>query len=121
MLVFSKTSFQAARIRPRRPRAIYFNDEVSVAYVPGRHAGDCRRRPGAGPGLLHDSTSGAAPAIARGDACLRCHQGPNTAGVPGLYVGSVIPGPTGAPLRDESAIVTDHTVAVRRSMGRMVT
>jgi hypothetical protein len=28
--------------------------------------------------------------------------------VPGIYVGSVIPGPTGAPLRDETAIITDH-------------
>src|SRR5690349_4998674 len=27
-LVFSKTSFQAARIEPRNPRALYFNDDV---------------------------------------------------------------------------------------------
>jgi hypothetical protein len=49
------------------------------------------------------------PTIARSTACLRCHHGPNTAGVPGIYVGSVIPGPSGAPLRDDSAIITDHT------------
>src|ERR1041385_927209 len=30
VLVFSKTSFQAARISPRVPRALYFNDQVSV-------------------------------------------------------------------------------------------
>ena len=29
-LVFSKTSFQASRIGPQNPRAIYFNDRVSV-------------------------------------------------------------------------------------------
>src|SRR5262249_45313264 len=39
---------------------------------------------------------------------LACHQGYNTFGVPGLYIGSVIPAPSGAPLRDETAIVTDH-------------
>ena len=33
VLVFSKTSFQADKIGPRHPRAIYFNDNVSVGYV----------------------------------------------------------------------------------------
>jgi hypothetical protein len=110
MLVFSKTSLQAPRISPDRPRAIYFNDDVALAYVPGsssleiaaidRHAGP----------IFYTMTLGGrgAPAITRGQGCLRCHQGPNTAGVPGLYVGSVIPGPTGAPVRDDTAIITDH-------------
>jgi hypothetical protein len=35
MLVFSKTSFQQAIINPKNPRALYFNDEVSVGTVPG--------------------------------------------------------------------------------------
>ena len=34
-LVFSKTSFQASRISPQNPRAIYFNDRVSVGWVRG--------------------------------------------------------------------------------------
>src|SRR5688572_11527169 len=34
MLVFSKTSFQGPRISPRNPRALYFNDEVAIGYVP---------------------------------------------------------------------------------------
>jgi len=34
VLVFSKTSLQASRISPRTPRAIYFNDEIYVAWVP---------------------------------------------------------------------------------------
>src|SRR5690348_9940221 len=33
MMVFSKTSFQAPKISPDNPRAIYFNDEVAVGYV----------------------------------------------------------------------------------------
>src|SRR6185503_3585413 len=32
-LVFSKTSTQAERIGPRTPRAIYFNDDVTVGFV----------------------------------------------------------------------------------------
>ena len=33
VLVFSKTSFQAALISPRRPRALYFNDSTAVGAV----------------------------------------------------------------------------------------
>ena len=35
MLVFSKTSLQMERISPQNPRGLFFNDEVSVGYVPG--------------------------------------------------------------------------------------
>ncbi|MGH9613467.1 MAG: hypothetical protein ACRD4P_10340, partial [Bryobacteraceae bacterium] len=33
VLVFSKTSFQAPRIGPRTPRALYFRDNVAVGFV----------------------------------------------------------------------------------------
>src|SRR5438132_12775698 len=33
-LVFSKTSLQTERISPATPRAMYFNDDVYVAWVP---------------------------------------------------------------------------------------
>src|SRR5688572_9786285 len=35
MLVFSKTSVQRMRISPQNPRAIYFNDDCYVGWVPG--------------------------------------------------------------------------------------
>ena len=35
ILVFSKTSLQHAKIAPKTPRAIYFNDNVTVGYVQG--------------------------------------------------------------------------------------
>jgi hypothetical protein len=35
LLVFSKTSCQRDRISPRTPRALYFNDRVYVAWIPG--------------------------------------------------------------------------------------
>src|SRR5205809_6859573 len=34
-LVFSKTSFQRDLINPQRPRALYFNDDVYIGFVPG--------------------------------------------------------------------------------------
>lgn len=108
MLVFSKTSVQAAHVSPDHPRAIYFTDDVAVGYVPDApHLEIAAVDPVQGP-VFYTMSVGAQPTIARGTTCLRCHQGPNTAGVPGLYIGSVIPGPTGTPLRDESAIITDH-------------
>ena len=33
VVVFSKTSVQASRITPQNPRAIYFDDSVSVGYI----------------------------------------------------------------------------------------
>src|ERR1044071_6358776 len=35
VMVFSKTSFQAPRISPWNPRALYHNDDTSVGYVNG--------------------------------------------------------------------------------------
>lgn len=35
VLVYSPTSFQAGKINQQNPRAIYFNDTVSVAWVRG--------------------------------------------------------------------------------------
>src|SRR4051794_2568193 len=35
VLVFSKTSTQVNLITPKNPRAVYFNDAVSVGWIPG--------------------------------------------------------------------------------------
>ena len=119
MLVFSKTSVQAAHISPSRPRAIYFNDDVMVAHVPGTPGVEVIAiDPARGP-VFYAMTFGgsAAPTFTATESCLKCHHGPNTAGVPGIYVGSVIPGPTGAPLRDQSAIITDQTTPFAERWG----
>jgi hypothetical protein len=110
MLVFSKTSVQAARVSPARPRAVYFGDEVAVAHVPGTPGLEVIAvDPVRGPIFYAVDDATAPPAFTTPPTCRPCHHGPNTAGVPGLYVGSVIPGPTGVPLRGTTAIITDHT------------
>ena len=93
VLVFSKTSIQAEHISPRTPRAIYFNDAVSVGYVVG---GDVLELTSLDPRrgvFLYslDAQPSAEPAFARRDDCLRCHQGPITMGVPGIVVSSLRP------------------------------
>ncbi|MGI8743432.1 MAG: hypothetical protein ACR2NN_12845 [Bryobacteraceae bacterium] len=108
-LVFSKTSFQAARISPHNPRAIYFNDDVAVGWVRGGDGLEVAAldpRQGVNFYTLNTSKTGQ-PGLARRDVCLHCHQGPATAGVPGIFVGSVFPDSSGMPQR-LGAIITDH-------------
>ncbi|MGE4066781.1 MAG: hypothetical protein AB7H88_08380 [Vicinamibacterales bacterium] len=110
MLVFSKTSFQARHISPDVPRAVFFGDEAAVAWVPGAGSLELTAVDPVLGSVFYEMTVDreGRPAFDRRPECLTCHVGPNTAGVPGIYVGSVIPGPSGAPLRDQSAIITDH-------------
>jgi hypothetical protein len=108
-LVFSKSSFQGTKISPTNPRAIYFNDQTAVGFVPGGNglevaAIDAKQGP-----ILYslNRDSAGKPVFKRQQSCLRCHQGPSTLGVAGLFVGSVFPNADGMPARD-GAIVTDH-------------
>lgn len=109
ILAFSKTSFQFPRISPRLPRALYFSDDVAVGVVPGSSVielATMHPRSGARFYTLEGPMRSDAP-IVRRDVCLRCHHGVATMGVPGLFVSSVFPSPSGTPEAD-GAIVTDH-------------
>lgn len=119
-LVFSKTSFQAPKISPRNPRAIYFGDDVAVGWVRG---GDGMELASLDPklGVVFYTLSASKeengrPNIERRDVCLQCHQGPSTLGVPGMFIGSVYPDSSGSPSR-QGAIVTDHRTAFEDRWG----
>ncbi len=108
-LVFSKTSFQAPTISPSNPRAIYFSDDVAVGYVRG---GEGFEVAGIDPQqgsvfYTFNANESGAPSLTRREVCLKCHQGPATLGVPGIFVGSVFTSPLGIPGRD-GAIITDQ-------------
>jgi hypothetical protein len=108
-LVFSKSSSQAAKISPRNPRAIYFNDEVAVGYVRGSTAMEVAAvDPVRGP-IFYTFQPDAAGKLTlkRSEICLHCHQGASTLGVPGIFIGSVFPNSEGMPARSK-AIITDH-------------
>ena len=109
ILVFSKTSFQAARISPRAPRALYFNDDVMVGYVQG---GDVLEFAALDPKqgvnfYTLDAEKSDQPGFARRDVCLQCHQGLSTLGVPGILVSSVYPDADGMPAFRGNAMITD--------------
>ena len=104
-LVFSQTSFQAPLIHIDNPRALYFNDAVSVGWVRGGEvlevaAHDPRQ------GVIFytvDQEPAARPGFTRNDNCLACHLSWETLGVPGLTVQSV------HPLPDEKSYVNGYT------------
>lgn len=109
VVVFSKTSLQAPLISARNPRAIYFNDDVAVAWMNGGFieiaAQDSHR--GTVFYVLPQARDGAA--VPRRDGrCLRCHQALATLGVPGMLARSVPSAADGAILPWLGNYVTDH-------------
>lgn len=119
VLVFSKTSFQAPRIAPRMPRAIYFNDELAVGFVRG---GDVLEFASIDPkqGVIFytlDQEPTEKPRFERRDTCLQCHASGATLGVPGLVVRSVYPEPSGMPVFQAGTFVTDHRSPLKERWG----
>jgi len=119
IMVFSKTSFQAAKISPRTPRALFFNDNVMVGSV---QQGDVWELAALDPkqGYVFyslDVHQADPPRMDRRDTCLQCHQGPATLGIPGIMVGSVYPDSTGMPLSRMGNPVTDHRTPFEERWG----
>ncbi len=119
VFVFSKTSFQAPRISPRLPRAIYFNDNVSVGWVRG---GDVLELAALDPkqGVIFytlDIDDVAKPRFDRRDACLQCHQSGGTLGIPGIVVRSVYPEPSGMPVFQAGTFISDHRSPLKERWG----
>jgi len=109
-LVFSKTSFQASRIFPRAPRAVYHGESTAVGWVRG---GDVIEVTSVDPKLgvvfyTLDQVRSPRPRFKlRSTECLSCHVGAFTLGVPGLMVRSVQPDRFGSPMRAPS-FISDH-------------
>ena len=125
MLVFSKTSFQGPRISPQAPRALYFNDDVAVGFVPnGTMMEFVAEDPRLGTVFYTmDRAKADKPRfVRRVDECLSCHLNPGTVAVPGTIITSVIPAPDGS-LRPgaESVIVDSRTPLDQRWGGWYVT
>jgi hypothetical protein len=119
-LVFSKTSFQQAIINPKNPRALYFNDEVSVGTVPG---GDVYELLALEPtrGMVFYTLSTKKtdqPRFERrGPECLFCHAIGNK-GAPSLVVASVFPDQDGSPAYTSTFISTiDHRTPFEQRWG----
>jgi hypothetical protein len=110
VLVFSKTSVNQPFIKPATPRAIYFNDDVTIGWVPGAAAIEI---------ALQDVQKGTvfytlpqevgeddAPALKfrRDSRCTACHVGARTLNVPGHLLSSFLTDTTGRPREGFSTI-----------------
>ena len=119
LLVFSKTSFQAPLISPRSPRALFFNDSVSVGSVKG---GEVLELAALDPkqGVVFYTLNverTAKPIFVRRDVCLQCHQVQATLGVPGIEVGSSYPKPDGTPDFQAGYTAVDHRIPLEQRWG----
>lgn len=122
LLVMSKTSVQQHRISPSSPRALYFRDDITVAYVEG------------GPDLevtAHDPRKGTVfylisqrddvPRIfSRPRNCTSCHVSRLSLNIPGHLLQSFVTDSAGHPLEGYSGM-THATPFEKRWGGWMVT
>lgn len=119
VLVFSKTSLQADKISPQTPRAIYFNDEIHISYVPGGTLEIAAADPLLGMVFYTlDQTELERPTLERqNNRCLNCHGAARTRSVPGLLVRSVFPDPNGQPVVAAGSFVSTHSSPLERRWG----
>jgi len=93
VLVYTQTSLQAQHVTMTNPRAIYFNDTVSVGFIRGAGLLEIvAQDPKLGSVfyVVHQ-TPVAAATFGREQQCLRCHLSWDTLGVPGLTVLTTFP------------------------------
>jgi hypothetical protein len=89
LLVFSKTGVQSSYTSPGKPRALYFDQSVSIGYNPGAPLLEL---------AVHDPQQGVVfytidqkadtPVVTRRTSCLSCHVSATTLGVPGMIARS---------------------------------
>ena len=119
MLVFSTTSLQLSLISPANPRALYFNDEVYVGYIPGGRIEIVSVDPEWG-GIFYIfdiPREGRPLQFERSDRCMNCHARDDTGQVPGLVVKSVIPGTGGGSLTAYRIGQSGHTIPLEQRFG----
>ena len=99
VLVFSKTSFQRERISPATPRALFFNDDVYIGFIPGSPMMEVSTADPKLGGVFYtlDQNSRSKPKFTRQDQCLECHASAKSMGVPGHLLRSF--------MTDESGVV----------------
>ena len=96
LLVFSKTGVQRAYTSPRNPRALFFDESVAVAYIPGAPVIELAAhdpQQGVVFYTLDQTAAGAVPV--RRTSCLTCHVSASTLDVPGIIARSNVVGDDG--------------------------
>lgn len=119
VLVFSKTSLQRDIITPGNPRAIYFNRDFYVGYVPGGLieiiACDDPN------GMMFYSFNVNEPVekrrFLRDQECMTCHATSHTMNIPGLLVRSVFTKQDGLPVLSRGSKLTTPASPIEQRWG----
>lgn len=122
MLVFTGTSFQGNLVSPRRPRALYFNDDTYVAFVQGSEVLEISAIDPVMGGVFYSMSQDAASPpniVDESGLCLGCHDsyGLSGGGAPRHLVGSMLPNRRGMAVTHEGWRLTDDRTSLRRRWG----
>jgi hypothetical protein len=120
LLVFSASSLQSGLINPRNPRALYFNEDTYVGYVPGGSVEIISMDPEMG-GMFYifeRLSPGNLPSMTRSERCFNCHAGNATRRVPGLIAESLLPMvSSGASLETYRSDEQGHQIPLEKRFG----
>ena len=119
LLVFSKTSQLRDHINPENPRAVYFNDQVYVAWVPGtRHIEIAAVEPDIGSVFYElEQKQQKLPKFKRSGRCIECHTASRSLGVPGPLVRSFPTDEEGAVDRSKGVSRVTHSTPIEDRWG----
>lgn len=124
MLIFSKTSLQRHLIGPKNPRALYFNDDVYIGYIPGSPIIEIASSDAKLGAVFYtlDQSDLKNPRLRRDNQCLECHASTRNMGVPGHLARSFIPDEEGkVDMFSGSMMVNHKTPFEKRWAGWYVT
>ncbi|APW58791.1 hypothetical protein [Paludisphaera borealis] len=119
MIVTSASSFQKTIISPRRPRALYFNDDTYVGFVPGGQIEVISIDPERGGVfyIFNRLDPGKTPRIRRSENCLSCHATPEMNEIPQLVIESIVPGMSGGGEKAFRRGLSGHGVPLDQRFG----
>lgn len=121
VLVFSKTSLQRRPVKPDNPRAIYFNDDVYIGWMPGGRVEVSSMDPERGTIFYYQRDFDDGPELPlfyRDRVCIQCHAGSATNFIPGPMGKSVFPDASGQPTGTvKSFELAGHDVAFEDRWG----
>ncbi len=122
ILVFSRTSINVTNITPQTPRAIYFNDDTYVAWIPGSEAIEIASMdPILGQVFytLNQDRQAGGKFEQQASQCLRCHDSYSLTGggVPRFILGSGYIGANGNLVSHEGWILTDPETPLKFRWG----
>jgi len=119
VLAFSKTSLQSILISPSNPRAIYFNEASTVAWVRGSPTLEVAVQDPEQGAIFYtlDQSVQTTPLLARESVCLGCHHSTSSLDVPGMVVRTVFPGATGTLVTGLVGSEVDHRTPFEERWG----